>query len=545
VQTSQKPEQAQTSQKPEQVQTSQKPEQVQTSQKPEQVQTSQKPEHARGTDQRQSAVLTSKANDLNQSKSLTLEQPETLDDALSNLAKKVTALGEDHHKAAGDTTQDELGKIASKFDSVQMDFSGEAGNTQTALTQVQLQKSVQNREALLKMIQQEGLESDRAFNDFLKQSAAQNAMMEGHALDRVNALNQLKSAQIERLNLQDLRQDALLAQQQMKEFQAGQPSQWKTLDELSPDQIAMMDSLSGMNNGLASEKTLGFSQTLPQSVQARLTTQEQQDFKPTDATQGAVDPHALFSSLKSDGNPTSGFSQNGSSFAGQSNRNEIGQAASSSSVRVEDTDFASQDKAQQAKADARARESERTREMARNAAQRAQTIAAELAAKGGGTARVQIKDSQLGVVELRINMSDNNRMNVELVANSDRIKLELEKQAGALKDGLEKHKLVVDGVHFATDMKLGESSFQSSTQTDSQNQQQPSAQNQQGFNSFAQNSSGQGQGGFEQERFFEPQRLVNVANQRPQVNARQSYTGKNESQTNIQRNANGSLKVTA
>jgi hypothetical protein len=151
----------------------------------------------------------------------------------------------------------------------------------------------------------------------------------------------------------------------------------------------------------------------------------------------------------------------------------------------------------------------------------------------------------LGVVELRINMSDNNRMNVQLVANSDRIKQELEKHADALKDGLEKHKLIVEGVNFATDMKLGESSFQSNTQNENQNQQQPQSQNQQAFGSFQQNNSGQGQGRFEQERPFEPQQMAGLTNNTPQKQNRKNYASTNDAQTNIQRSANGSLKVTA
>jgi hypothetical protein len=184
--------------------------------------------------------------------------------------------------------------------------------------------------------------------------------------------------------------------------------------------------------------------------------------------------------------------------------------------------------------------------MARSAALRAQSIASELAVKGGGMAKVQIKDSQLGVVELRINMTDNNRVSVELIANSDRIKNELEKQSEELKAGLEKQKVVLDGVHFATDTRLGDSSSQNSSQSDNSRNNQQQQQQQQNFSSFS-----QGQGGFQQqnssggERFFDaPSAPLN--NPAPVTgNVRKNYSGKNDSQTNVQRAANGSLKVSA
>lgn len=474
------------------------------------------------------------------------EEPTHLNDALKNLNNENP--GQDAQASAiQNEKNNDLRELASKFDSVQMDFSSSSQNTgeQSQLSQTQLEKTQMNKENLLKLMQQDKIESELAFRDFIKQSVAQSTLAESQASDRLANLNQLKDAHLDRLNLSEIKQDALLAQQQVRELQAGQPSQWKSIDELTPDQLAMLDSMSGTNNASAAEKIQGFSQNIPTSVQQRILGSENDQSKNLNQTQNTLDPNALFSSINSEGNGKKSFNQNSSSFSGNSNRGEMSPIGQNTTAKVEDTDLSGQEKAQQAKADARTRESERTREMARNATQRAQTIAAELAAKGGGTARIQIKDSQLGVVELRINMSDDNRMNVQLVANSDRIKQELEKHADALKDGLEKHQLIVDGVNFSTDMKLGESSFQSGSQNDNQSQQQSFSQNQQSFGSFQQNNSGQGQGNFNQERFFEAQQINVLSNQLPQNQTRQTYAGKNETQTNIQRSANGSLKVTA
>ena len=480
-----------------------------------------------------------------------LEQQQNLDDSLKNLDQKFERLTAGHQAQTASTSKlnelNELNELASKFDSVQMDFSSATQNAQAQakLTQAQLEKAQLTKENLLKMMQQDMVEGDAAFRDFLKLSAAQSALTETQASEKLALLNQLKEANLDQLTLNQIRQDALLAQQQLREVQNGQPAQWKAIDELSPDQIAMLDTLSGVKGTTNSEVIKGFAQHMPESVQARIMGQNGEQSKDMSAVQNSLDTQTMFAALKNDGGASNGFSGNNSSFSGNSSRGEMSPIGQATTGLADDIDSAGQEKAQQAKADARTRESERTREMARTAAQRAQTIAAELAAKGGGTAKVQIKDSQLGVVELRINMSDNNRMNVKLVANSDRIKQELEKHAEALKDGLEKHQLIVEGVNFTTDMKLGESSFQNSTQSDSQNQQQAQAQNQQGFGSFQQNGSGQGQGSFEQERFFESQQFAGFANQTPQKQSRQNYAGKNETQTNIQRSANGSLKVSA
>ncbi|NBW82458.1 hypothetical protein EBR21_11955, partial [bacterium] len=126
-----------------------------------------------------------------------------------------------------------------------------------------------------------------------------------------------------------------------------------------------------------------------------------------------------------------------------------------------------------------------------------------------------------------------------------RIKQELEKHSDELKSGLEKHKVVLEGVRFATDTKLGDTGFQNSTQSDnSRNNQQQ--QQQQNFSSFSQgNQSSQQQNFGGGERFFESPTTPVPNNTASAGGVRKNYSGKNDTQTNVQRAANGSLKVTA
>ena len=308
----------------------------------------------------------------------------------------------------------------------------------------------------------------------------------------------------------------------------------------------MVDALSGMKSDSSTSLTgKGNAIAGGTSIATRLAGNENNSLTAKSLTQDAVGNLQSLGGMNPDSKQGNSAGGNNFSSAGHSNRGETPALPGVTNNRTESKKTDSTSDAVAEKSDARARESERTREMARSASLRAQSIASELAAKGGGTAKVQIKDSQLGVVELRINMSDNNRLNVELVANSERIKQELEKQSEDLKSGLEKHKVVLEGVKFATDTKLGDSGFQNSQQNDNRNQQQQQQQPQQGFNSFSQNNSSGGQQGFGQDRFFEAPNIPLNTQAAVGGSVRKNYTGKNDAQTNVQRTANGSLKVIA
>ncbi len=470
----------------------------------------------------------------------------TLDDKLGRLSAMQDNGHLENHQA---TKPDQLGEIASKFDDVKFEFNAnpEAKVGATKVISGVDGKNLQNQELMKRMAEMEWAQNDMAIRDLLAQQSLQERALEQFTLDRVEQLSQLKGAQLDKLQMQDLHSAAALRQMQLREAQATAQPQWLSYRDLSPDQQAMLDAMSGpqiAQNTNQSSSTLNG--TNGGQVSARLA-------NPTDTGSNLVmtrDAVAGLNAMPSTGSEQFSNTQNQQNSQG----NSSGQGADSASVTGVGAARGEQNKAKglgletDEKADAQAKQAERSREMARAAALRTQSIAAELAAKGGGTAKVQIKDSQLGVVELRINMSDNNKVNVELIANSERIKNELEKQTDELKAGLEKHKVMLEGVSFATDAKLGDTGFQNSSQNENSrsNQQQQQQQQQQNFSSFSQNSGNSSQQNFSGgERFFNGPQIPAAVPASNSGNARKNYSGKNDPQTNVQRNANGSLKVIA
>lgn len=478
------------------------------------------------------------------------EQSQSLTDIMKSLNSKMDTLSELPQKRRDEVLvqpkADQFADLSAKFDDVKFEFipNTEASQAGAKVLSGMNNNDLQNNELMKRMAELEWSQNDLAIRDLLSQQAIQEQALEKMTIERLDQLAAMKNGQLDRLQMQDLQSARMLKDMMMQDAQSAAQSQWLSYRDLPADQRIMLESMNagnaqqGFTSGSASQNQQGGS-----AVNGRLA-------NPTDSspnmilTRDAVtEVHSLPSMAQDHSGNTNG-GQNSSSKSLPQN-NETSAVGSAGSVRdaQSKTNGGAFDAAE--KADAKARESERTREMARAAALRTQSIASELAAKGGGTAKVQIKDRQLGVVELRISMSDNNKVNVELIANNERIKNELEKQSEDLKSGLEKHKVVLEGVRFATDTKLGDSSSQNSSQSDSSraNQQQ---QQQQNFSSFSQNSSGSQQQNFSGgERFFEGPRLPLSGQNASPDNARKNYSGKNDSQTNVQRNANGSLKVTA
>lgn len=490
-------------------------------------------------------------------------QQNTLADVMKALDTKIDALKQhvnvqhhdqvlEKHQALVNPKSDELADLASKFDSVKFDFSqspGQATNqnkiNQSEFAQNQLAKEMQARDVMQKLAEKEWAQNDLTLRDLVSQQAMQDAAIERLGLERIENLAQLKNAQLDKLQLQNLQSEAALRQLQLKEVQSANQPQWQSYNDLSADQKAIVDALSSTNSGSAAGvkgNSNSFAASLGLASKAPVQAQTGNNLTST-VTADAVGGLQNLASLAGEGGASAGG--NNSQTSSNSGRGDTQSVSGVGAARGEQTKgLVGTEEAEGKNETQNTRESERTREMARSAALRAQSIASELSAKGGGTAKVQIKDSQLGVVELRINMSDNNRVNVELVANSDRIKRELEKQTDELKAGLEKHKVVLEGVHFATDTKLGESGFQNDKGQNSQQQQQ---QQQQNFSSFSQNGSGmsQNQQSFGQERFFEAPKIPLNNSVNPTAALRKNYPGKNEAKTNVQRDANGSLKVIA
>jgi hypothetical protein len=478
------------------------------------------------------------------------DQSQSLTDIMKALNSKMDTLSALPQKGKDEVfvqpKSDQFADLSAKFDDVKFEFTPntEASQAGAKVLSGMNTNDLQNTELMKRMAELEWSQNDLAIRDILSQQAIQEQALEKMTVDRLDQLAALKNGQLDRLQMQDLQSARMFKEMMLQDAQAAAQSQWLSYRDLPADQRIMLESMNagnaqqGFASGSASQNQQGGS-----AVNGRLA-------NPTDSspnmilTRDAVtEVHSLPSMAQDHSGNTNG-GQNSSSRSLPQN-NETSAVGSAGSVRdaQSKTNGGAFDVAE--KADAKARESERTREMARAAALRTQSIASELAAKGGGTAKVQIKDRQLGVVELRISMSDNNKVNVELIANNERIKNELEKQSEDLKSGLEKHKVVLEGVRFATDTKLGDSSSQNSSQSDSSraNQQQ---QQQQNFSSFSQNSSGSQQQNFSGgERFFEGPRLPLSGQNASPDNARKNYSGKNDAQTNVQRNANGSLKVTA
>lgn len=440
---------------------------------------------------------------------------------------------------------DELSKLSAQFDSVSLDINANQVNSDAALKN-QMTADLEAQRLLQRSIEREWAQNDQTLQQLLNQQSIKDVAMEQLNLDRLENLGRLQDTQTDQFQQQLLQQSLVEKQNLMKELALSKDPQWQSYQELSSGQKTISDVMSGkspetMFNGSPqriSQQNEGLGGVRGSSVDTGASPTSHSKIEPFAATGSS-----LSSSSDSGFGKNSSLSRNPDSQA-QSSQSETGTMSPIDSGRSQQSRLSSAGTSASERSRS-AGESDKTREMARSAALRAQSVANELATKGGGTARVQIKDSQLGVVELRINMSDNRRLSVELVANSDRIRQELERQSEELKNGLEKHNLVLDGVQFATDAKLGDNSFQNSSQSEQKNAQQ---NQQQSFNSYSQNNSQQGQQSqqsFGQDRFFEGAPLpLNNGNQSG-IAVRKNYTGKNDTKTNVQRAANGSLKVSA
>lgn len=485
------------------------------------------------------------------------QSPKSLNDVMKTLDSKLGKLA-DMQKTGHIVAEqpqgklDDLSKLASKFDDVKFEFNqNEMGQTASKIASGTAAdgKVTPDSDLLKKLAALEWSQNDLALRDLVAQQTFQEQALEKLTLDRLDQLSQLKAGQLDNPQLQDARSAELLKQVQAREALSSAQPQWTSYRDMTPDQKAMVDAMTS-GQSLQNQNQVGNnarSEFITESnPTGRLANPSSNGPSSSPLMQDAVAGLHSMSQLSGEQAGNSPGRQDSSSNSSQGGRaNVIGEVTATKSESLNSTREKSDVNTENAQ---RARESERTREMARSAALRAQSIASELAVKGGGTAKVQIKDSQLGVVELRINMADNNRVSIDLVANSDRVKQELEKQSDELKSGLEKHNVVLEGVRFVTDTKLGDSGFQNSSQSDNtrSNQQQQQQQQQQNFSSFSQgNQSSQQQNFGGGERFFERPAAPIPNNTASAGGVRKNYSGKNDAQTNVQRAANGSLKVTA
>lgn len=182
------------------------------------------------------------------------------------------------------------------------------------------------------------------------------------------------------------------------------------------------------------------------------------------------------------------------------------------------------------------------------ALERARNMATQLQGRGG-TAKVQLRDSNAGNVSLQIRVEPGNKVFIEVSASDAGGKLKEDFKEGVeqLKKSLESQKLTLSEFKF-TDTGFGSSTNSGSSQSNRENsaqEQRNNSQSQQGWSGQGtsqggQNSSGQGQ------RAFQDFGLEQIAQQNSRTRGfERSTAATNNRQTNVQRNANGSLKVSA
>ena len=182
-----------------------------------------------------------------------LEQPKNLNDVMKNLDQKIENLSQISNALQENgpvSKTDELTELASKFDDVKFDFTQGQDQTgqQNALANSQLARELQTKEMMQKLAEQEWAQNDLTLRDLVSQQALQEASMEQIGLDRLEAMSRLKDVQIDKLQLQSLQNTAADKQLQLQDIQANKQPQWQSFRDLSPDQLAMVDALSGMKS---------------------------------------------------------------------------------------------------------------------------------------------------------------------------------------------------------------------------------------------------------------------------------------------------------
>ena len=187
-----------------------------------------------------------------------------------------------------------------------------------------------------------------------------------------------------------------------------------------------------------------------------------------------------------------------------------------------------------------------SRPLAQAAFDRIQNLSQQLQVRGGGLARVEIRDAQLGVVNLSVRMGIENKLSIEINTADPRVKAELDKGIESLKKSLTDQRFSIAELNVVTDpsrLKSPDSSGAASQQNQSQNQQQ---------NLFGQQSQHQKQNSFYGQNSQQNNNWQqNIPLAENQLNGRQKLSindGENYAnarQKNIVRGANGSLKVTA
>ncbi|BBH53628.1 flagellar hook-length control protein FliK [Fluviispira sanaruensis] len=175
-------------------------------------------------------------------------------------------------------------------------------------------------------------------------------------------------------------------------------------------------------------------------------------------------------------------------------------------------------------------------------------LSTQLQARGGGTAKVSIQDDKLGQIELNIQMKKDSSVSLEIKTSSKELKTFIENGTDSLKKSLEVQNITLTDVKVSTTEKSSQSNLNSGGHFNSNdNFKQNSDNNQSSQNNnqnFANTFSNQNN-----QKFFQNQENDLIINPYQTANSNNlsdkfKKVEKN-SLTNIQRGANGSIKVLA
>lgn len=194
--------------------------------------------------------------------------------------------------------------------------------------------------------------------------------------------------------------------------------------------------------------------------------------------------------------------------------------------------------------------------LARGTLERTRNMAIQLQGRGG-TAKIQITDAKVGSVNLEIRVEQGNKVFVEIRSGNQKLKEELRENVEALKRSLEDNRMALAEVKFTVENAAMQSGATSSSQQnsqqnsnsrqDAQNLQQQLQDRAQQENMSRQFFGGQnsGQNSFQGsgENFAQGEIASNAVRNRSFNQS--SAANLNGRETNIQRSANGSLKVRA
>ncbi|KAB8029986.1 flagellar hook-length control protein FliK [Fluviispira multicolorata] len=182
------------------------------------------------------------------------------------------------------------------------------------------------------------------------------------------------------------------------------------------------------------------------------------------------------------------------------------------------------------------------------ATRKAIDLSEQLQARGGGTAKVQIQDDKLGQIELNIQMKKDNSVSMEIKTSNRELKNIIENGTDTLKKSLEVQNITLTDIKVSITEKSSQSNLNSGGHFSSQQQSNHNSDNNsnnqnanQGFTNSFTNQNNQ--------KFFQNQE--NDLKINPYQNTSSSNKTDNfkkvekNSLTNIQRGANGSIKVLA